>query len=499
MKKLTKFTFLAVTVVLLAVMTIFASSALNVETATGLKTTKTSSTVTISWNKAKNATGYRVFEKVSGKWKTLKNTTATSYKATNLKAGTKHTYAVRAYGKENGKTVWAESFKTITTGTRPSQVKTLKATQTEDTVNLSWSKSTGATGYRIFKYNPSSKGWEIALRATSKTSATIKSLSSGKKYIFAVKPYFNTGSEIVWASNYTQLLTCTKPAAPSKVTAKATTSTVTLSWSKVSGATGYRIYRYNSSKKIWTALKTTTSRTYKATNLKPSTRYIFAVKPYIKLNDTTVWGSFKSVSVKTASVPTAADKKELEEVLAYLTYMAKDGYGSGNSSDEHMVAFAFITNPLFGIYEYYDEYYGWNSNYDTHAPCPESNTGSGWGWLPGDPLKRFDYTYAYAYYPADKVDWILYNVFGFKDMRNLNEKYQYYYNGYYYLSSGDGGDITYDARIDSLTPTSDGKYTVNYKISYANQNNFNTAYTAVVEFKKVGGKTCWSINSFKKK
>ena len=40
-----------------------------------------------------------------------------------------------------------------------------------------------------------------------------------------------------------------------KLTATQTTSTVTLSWSKVKSATGYRVYMYNSTAKKWVKIK----------------------------------------------------------------------------------------------------------------------------------------------------------------------------------------------------------------------------------------------------
>lgn len=80
-----------------------------------------------------------------------------------------------------------------------------------------------------------------------------------------------------------------------------TSSTVTLVWSKTSGATGYKVYQYNSSKGKYIAKKTLTSTTYKITGLKGSTSYKFKVRPYKKLSDgTLLWGGYSSVlTVKT--------------------------------------------------------------------------------------------------------------------------------------------------------------------------------------------------------
>lgn len=67
---------------------------------------KTSSTVTLSWNKAEDACGYRVYVYQSGKWKALKTTTALSYQVTGLEASKRYIFRVKAYSRINGEVIW---------------------------------------------------------------------------------------------------------------------------------------------------------------------------------------------------------------------------------------------------------------------------------------------------------------------------------------------------------------------------------------------------------
>lgn len=81
-----------------------------------------------------------------------------------------------------------------------------------------------------------------------------------------------------------------------------TTNAITLMWTKTTGATGYRIYQYSSSKGKYVvkdSVKDVT--TYKVTGLKDDTTYKFKIKPYYKSEDgTVIWGSASSVcSAKT--------------------------------------------------------------------------------------------------------------------------------------------------------------------------------------------------------
>ncbi len=331
MRKAEKFVLSALTAIIIAAIALFSAGALDAGTVSELKATQTSSSITLSWEKLPTASGYRIYEKISGRWKTLENTTEAAFTLSNLKAGSKHTYAVRAYCVENEETVLAKSFKMITTATRPGTVETVSATQTADSVTLSWTEAEGATGYRVYKYNPSAKSWSVVTEYTTEASATISGLSSGKKYILAVKPYFDTGRKKIWASRYTQLLTCTKPSAPSELTATAKTEEITLSWSKAAGATGYRVYKYNTSTKKWeTVVRSISKTTATIKSLSAGRKYFFAVKPYLSMGDSTVWaGTYTKLLTCTKPYPPSkvtATAKSNEVTLSWSKVTGATGY-----------------------------------------------------------------------------------------------------------------------------------------------------------------------------
>ncbi len=85
-----------------------------------------------------------------------------------------------------------------------------------------------------------------------------------------------------------------------KTTAQ-TSNSITLSWGKVTGATGYQVYKYNSSTKKYEKIKSLTTNSYKATGLKDNATYKFKVRAYTKSTDgTTLYGEYSSVySAKT--------------------------------------------------------------------------------------------------------------------------------------------------------------------------------------------------------
>lgn len=106
---------------------------------------------------------------------------------------------------------------------------------------------------------------------------------SGTKYEGTTKLYFN----II-------------PGKPS-ITTDESTDKITLSWEKVKGAKGYRVYSYDTVKKVYKSLKTLSGTSYTISKLEAGTDYAFSVRAYGKADGETIWGSHSIV--KTATVP----------------------------------------------------------------------------------------------------------------------------------------------------------------------------------------------------
>lgn len=78
--------------------------------------------------------------------------------------------------------------------------------------------------------------------------------------------------------------------------------TMKLSWGKVSGAAGYQMQRYNSSKKTYTTIKTITNgatTSYKNTGRSAATTYQYRIRAYKKGNGKTTYSSYSNVVTAT--------------------------------------------------------------------------------------------------------------------------------------------------------------------------------------------------------
>lgn len=189
-----------------------------------------------------------------------------------------------------------EGSKTLNFEVCPGKTSKITVTQTTDSISLSWKQVKGADGYRVFLYN-SEKGKFEKIKTLKGTEYTLKKLKSGTTYKFAVKAYSkNEYNETIWADSYTKITTATKPDTLN-VKSTAGSKKVTLSWSKVRGATGYQVY-VQAPGKDFERIKTTDSTKYTVTGLKSGVTYKFRVRAYKTVDGKNIYGGYKTFSVK---------------------------------------------------------------------------------------------------------------------------------------------------------------------------------------------------------
>ena len=173
----------------------------------------------------------------------------------------------------------------------PAGVKAASAAYNK--VKISWSKVSGATGYEVLQYNNSTKKYgRVAL---VKGTTYIKSgLKTGTKYSFRVRAYKTAGGKTVY-SPYSNTVSA-KPtlARVTKVKTKNNAGrNARITWKRVAGANGYKIYRATKKKGKYRAVKTLKSgRTVKFTNkkLKKGKRYYYKVRAYRNIGKKKVYG-----------------------------------------------------------------------------------------------------------------------------------------------------------------------------------------------------------------
>ena len=158
----------------------------------------------------------------------------------------------------------------------------------------------GASGYRIYKYNTSSKSYEkvTTISKGSTVSYKITGLTAATEYQFKVRAYKKTDTGTLWGSSSSAYKDCTKPVQTKNLKAATKSSAVTLTWSKVARADGYRIYRYNSKTKKYEKIATVKGNktfSYKNTKLKKGSTMKYKVRAYKTYNGTNYYGAYSEV------------------------------------------------------------------------------------------------------------------------------------------------------------------------------------------------------------
>ena len=142
-------------------------------------------------------------------------------------------------------------------------------------VALTWSAVQGASQYAVYTYL--NNKWELK-GTTTACNMTVKSLTGGTNYGFAVKAYVNGEWSNPSDKVYATPKACEIPK-PAITSAKAQDGSVSLSWSTVSGASQYAVYYITGGK--WYNAGTTTATAMTVSGLTNGTKYGFAVKAYV--------------------------------------------------------------------------------------------------------------------------------------------------------------------------------------------------------------------------
>ena len=135
--------------------------------------------------------------------------------------------------------------KATPSGSLPPVPTGVAATDNEDRQStITWMASTGAEDYTVQKSgSPSGPFTDIpGAQHITATSYVATGLTNGITYYFAVKANNDFGSSAASASD-AGTPNCSAPASPSGLVANAGQGQVTLSWTAISGATGYNIKR----------------------------------------------------------------------------------------------------------------------------------------------------------------------------------------------------------------------------------------------------------------
>ncbi len=273
---------------------------------TGLKASAQSASgpVTLSWSKAsEDVAGYRIYryDGEQDKYVYLKATRNLSYEDENVTSGTTYQYKVRCYWKIGGKNYYGTYSPVVSVTTPPAKVTNVGTEKRSSLyLTLSWDQVSGASGYRIYQYNEDTKAYEkvTTISDADTTSYKITGLSSATEYQFKVRAYKKADGVTIWGSSSSVYREYTNPLKTKKLTGSAKASSVTLQWDKVTRASGYRVYRYNSTTKKYeriAILKGNTTCSYIDSKLKKGATVKYKVRAYKTYDGVNYYGAYADI------------------------------------------------------------------------------------------------------------------------------------------------------------------------------------------------------------
>ncbi len=227
--------------------------------------------VQISWEAPKGGTKFRVFYKgASGQWRSMGDTTETSFIDDDVNSGNTYTYTVRCLNEEGTRFVSGYDR----TGIKGTYVASPKITATESTtegVKLTWDACRGAYAYRVYYLGRG--GW-TRFAQTRSTSAIDDDVNSGSTYTYTVRAVNEDGDFV--SGYYKEGWKATYIGTPKISGAVNLYDGIQLSWNPVRGATRYAIFYKGET--AWKSLGTTTETTFLDENVESGVANTYTIR-----------------------------------------------------------------------------------------------------------------------------------------------------------------------------------------------------------------------------
>ena len=268
--------------------------------------------VKLQWNKVDGAYGYRLYYRpASGGWKRFKDTTATSFTDSGVSPNRTETYTIRCIDK-NGNTISGFNSNGWSIKYVPVAPTISKLDITTGGIKLSWNKIAGVYGYRLY-YKPASGGWK-RFKDTTATSFTDSGVVPNKTETYTIRCIDKNGNTVSgfnskgWSIKYT-------PVAPTISKLENTSGGIKLTWNKIAGVYGYRLY-YRPASGGWKRFKDTTATTYTDAAVKSGRTETYTIRCIDKNGNTVSGYNSKGWSKKYVYNPPKSIK--LNKTSAYI-------------------------------------------------------------------------------------------------------------------------------------------------------------------------------------
>lgn len=306
----------------------------------------TESTLTVSWNASDGADDYTVYRDTSSTGAfsaSVYSGSATSFTDTGLFSGVTYWYMVMA-SNDTGDSALSSAVSGTTTAEAteaPSTPANLTASSvSSSSVTLTWDLASGATSYQLERSDDGSTWPGTYIYNDAANTHIDTTVSSGTTYYYRVIATNSVDSSVASAA----IQVTTDLAVPTGLTVDTPTqSSLTISWTSVTGADGYALARSDDNGLTYTDISAPATNSYVDSTLASGTTYYYKVKA---TNSTTSaessYSSAKAGLTKpaTPTAPTVGSATESSLTISWTAvtgatkyYVYSDKTTSGTFSD----------------------------------------------------------------------------------------------------------------------------------------------------------------------
>ena len=311
-----------------------------------LKADAASGQPVIGWSKVGGATKYEVYRSATGKansFSIIRRTSALTYTDVNAAAGNTYYYVVRAInGSVKSAFCAAQSIQYAITSLNAPTMTLTSAASGQPVV--SWTKVNGAAQYEVYR-STNGKNFSI-VRRTAALAYTDTSAAAGTTYYYQVRA-INGSVKSAFCPAQSIQYAITSLNAPTMTLTSAASGQPVVSWTKVSGAAQYEVYRSTNGKNF-SIVRRTAALSYTDTTAAAGATYYYQVRA--------INGSVKSAFCPAQSISLTVSEYGGECGSRATWRLTDDGVLTISGKD--------------GIYEY-----GWYGEDDVYHPAPWAEEG----------------------------------------------------------------------------------------------------------------------------
>lgn len=207
-------------------------------TPAGLTASGTEKGITLKWNAISRAASYSVYRSVNNDfYKKIDTVTTAGYVDTTAKSGTTYYYKIRAI---NGSGIQGNASRAVSARYVASPATPHKIVNVVSGVHVYWKAVGGASKYGVWRSETGVNGeykWIANPKVPHFTDTTVQ---SGKTYYYRVSAVNSKDGTHTSKSGAVGITYVSTPDITSRFNKAAG---ITVGWKKISGATGYRVYR----------------------------------------------------------------------------------------------------------------------------------------------------------------------------------------------------------------------------------------------------------------